>query len=258
MYLHRRKTDGTVFYVGKGKGSRCTARGGRNKWWRSVEAKSGFYHEILESGLTNEQACKIEMETIAHLKESGVKLCNISAGGESGLVGIPLSDSHKEILRQRKAGKKQSPEHAKKSAMAKVGKRQPRDAVEALIAKKRKPVINSDGDVFESASHAARAMALRLGVYPSQGNISMAARGERAEAYGLAWSYDTGRKPDAPSAVKSNMKKVLCGNGMEFNSTQDATRWVRSWRGSANHQCITACARKEKGAAYGFTWRYDE
>lgn len=257
VYLHKRKTDGTIFYVGKGKGSRATAKGGRNRWWKSVEAKSGFYHEILQDGLTNEQACQLEVETIASLKVSGVRLCNIAAGGESGLVGIPLSEPHKEILRQRKIGKKQSPEHARKSAMAKVGKKQPAEAVEALIAKKRKPVINSDGDVYQSACHAAKAMAEKLGVYPSQGNISMAARGERAEAYGRAWSYDTSKTPDAPSPIKASMKKVFCSNGMEFNSTQDATRWVASWRGSANNQCITACARNEKGSAYGFTWRYE-
>lgn len=258
VYLHRRKTDGTVFYVGKGCGSRSTARGGRNKWWRRIEAKHGFYHEILRGGLTNDQACQLEIETIASLRGSGVELCNIASGGESGLVGIPLSEPHKEILRQRKIGTTQSPEHARKSAMAKVGKKQPRDAVEAVIAKKRKPVINSSGNVFASASHAAKAMAKLLGVYPSQGNISMAARGERLEAYGYGWSYDTSKIPDAPSPIKSNMKNVICSNGMEFNSTQDATRWVRSWRGSANNQCITACARNEKGSAYGLTWSYEE
>lgn len=258
VYLHRRKTDGTVFYVGKGRGTRSTARGGRNKWWRRIEAKHGFYHEILRGGLTNDQACQLEIETISSLRRSGFEICNIAAGGESGLVGIPLSETHKEILRQRKIGKTQSPEHARKSAMAKLGKKQPRDAVEALIAKKRKPVINSDGIVFASASHAARHMAEIIGVYPSQGNISMAARGEREEAYGKAWSYDTSKTPEAPSPIKANMKKVKCGNGMEFHSTQEATRWVKSWRGSANNQCITACARGEKASAYGFVWRYEE
>ena len=257
VYLHRRKTDGTIFYVGKGRGNRATARGGRNKWWKRIEDKHGFYHEIFRAGLTNDQACQLEIETIANLKASGLELCNIAAGGESGLVGIPLSEPHKEILRQRKIGKRQSPEHARKSAMAKVGKKQPRDAVEASISKKRKPVINSSGNVFASASHAARAMAKLLGVPASQGNISMVARGERSEAYGHAWSYDTSKIPDAPSTVKANMKKVFCSNGMEFFSTQEATRWVKSWRGSANNQCITVCARNGKGSAYGFTWRYE-
>jgi hypothetical protein len=256
VYLHRRKTDSSVFYVGKGSRGRATSRSGRNRWWRRIEEKHGFYHEILYSGLSNEDACKLEIETIAKLKASGTDLCNVALGGESGLVGIPLSEEHKEILRQRKIGKKQSPEHARKSAQAKLGKKQPREAVEALISKKRKPVINSNGDVFASASHAAKAMSELFGGYASQGNVSMAARGERLEAYGLAWSYDTSKKPSSPSLIKPNMKQIICSNGMRFNSTQDATRWVKSWRGSASNQCITACARNEKCSAYGFFWSY--
>lgn len=258
VYLHRRKTDDKVFYVGKGHSYRSTSRSGRNRWWRSVEAKHGYYAEILEGGLSNEEACALEVKTIADLRKSGIKLCNIANGGESGLVGIPISEEHKALLSILNTGRKQSPDHAKKSAMAKVGKKQPRKAVEAMVANKRKKVINSEGEIFSSATLAARTMSERLGVYPSQGNISMVCRGERSEAYGLAWSYDLSEVPEKPSGITASMKKIACSNGMEFHSTQEATRWVKSWRGSANNQCITACAREEKASAYGFTWRYEE
>lgn len=256
VYLHRRKTDDKVFYVGKGHSYRSTSRSGRNRWWRSVEAKHGYYAEILEGGLSNEEACALEIKTIADLRKSGIKLCNIANGGESGLVGIPISEEHKALLSIFHTGRKQSPEHAKKSAMAKVGKKQPRAAVEAMVKDKRKRVINSNGEVFLSASHAARAMADRHGVYASQGNISMACRGERPGAFGYGWSYDLKKTPDAPSGITSIMKRIRCSNGMEFNSAQDAMRWVKSWRGSSNTQSITACARGESKIAYGFSWEY--
>lgn len=256
VYLHRRKTDGTVFYVGKGSGYRATSRSGRNRWWKRVVEKHGYYHEIISSGLTNDESCALEIEKISELRDKGVKLCNVANGGESGLAGIPLSDAHKQLLRDMNLGKKQNPDHARKSAMAKVGKKQPRAAVEAMVKDKRKRVINSNGEVFLSASHAARAMADRHGAYASQGNISMACRGERPGAFGYGWSYDLKKTPDAPSGITSIMKRIRCSNGMEFNSAQDAMRWVKSWRGISNTQNITACARGESKTAYGFSWEY--
>lgn len=256
VYLHRKKTDGSVFYVGKGSGHRVTSRSGRNRWWKRTVEKHGYTHEIFADGLTNEEACAIEIEKIAELRRAGVKLCNVANGGEGGLVGIPISEAHKQKLREAHTGRKQSPEHARKSATAKLGKPQPRHAVELMVRNKRKKVINSDGEVFISASHAARAMAERYSVYPSQGNISMACRGERAEAYGFAWSYDISRIPEKPSGITASMKRIRCSNGMVFNSAQDAKRWVESWRGKANNQRITECARGECRSAYGFTWEY--
>lgn len=256
VYLHRRKTDNAIFYVGKGSGCRATSRSGRNKWWRRVEEKHGYYPEIISSGLSNDEACELEIKTISDLRSMGVKICNIANGGESGLVGIPLSEDHRKILRERRLGSKQSPEHARKSAMAKVGKKQPREAVERMVEGKRKMVINSLGEVFGSATAAAVEMAKRYGGYPSQGNVSMACRGDRKEAYGLAWSYDVTKTPPAPTGITASMKRVRCSNGMEFKSSQDAMRWVKSWRGSANNQPITECARGESKSAYGFTWEY--
>lgn len=256
VYLHRRKTDGSIFYVGKGSGNRVSSRSGRNRWWKSIVEKHGYIHEIFADGLTNMESCTLEIEKIAELKNAGFNLCNIANGGESGLVGIPLSEAHKQKLRKAKTGRKQSPDHARKSAAAKIGKPQPRDAIERMVRDKRKKVINSDGEVFISASHAARAMAERHSSYPSQGNISMACRGDRAEAYGYAWSYDTSRTPEKPSGITASMKRIRCSNGMVFNSAQDAKRWVESWRGKANHQPITECARSEGRSVYGFTWEY--
>lgn len=256
VYVHRRNTDNAIFYVGKGKGSRLKSRSGRTKWWKNIVKKHGHTAEIIYDGLTNSEACNLEIETIKNLLNKGVVLCNVSKGGESGLAGIPLTKEHKEKLRQSHLGRKQSLVHARKSAMAKVGKKQPRAAVEAMVKDKRKRVINSNGEVFLSASHAARAMAERHGVYASQGNISMACRGERPGAYGYGWSYDTENIPPAPTGENLVKKTVYCSNGMKFKSVADAVSWIISWRGSAAHQCVSACARGESKTAYGFSWEY--
>lgn len=256
VYLHRRKTDGSVFYVGKGSGYRLSSRSGRNRWWKRIVEKHGYIHEIFADGLTSDESCALEIEKIAELRSAGVKLCNVANGGETGLVGIPLSEAHKQKLREAHTGRKQSPDHARKSALAKKGKKQPSRAIEAMVRSKRKKVINSNSEIFNSASEAARCISLRLGNSASQSNISMACRGERNEAYGFAWSYDISRTPEKPSGITASMKRIRCSNGMVFNSAQDAKRWVKSWRGKANNQPITECARGEGRSAYGFTWEY--
>lgn len=255
VYLHRKKTNNEIFYVGKGKGNRSTSRSGRSNHWRNIEKKHGLTVEIYRGGLSEGEAYALEINLIQELRESGGKICNIANGGNGGLSGIKLSEDHKEKLRKAKIGKKQMPEHALKSATAKLGKRQPSKAVEDNRIRKSKKVINSDGEIFNSASDAARALSDRLGTYVSQGNISMCARGHRNNAYGKTWSYDLSLTPKFKETEYS-CKRVFCENGMIFESVQSARSWVESWRGSAKNQPISACARGESRKAYGYKWEY--
>lgn len=259
VYLHKKKTNGEVFYVGKGRTWRVTSNGGRNKWWKSIVAKHGLDFDFVAKNLTNEMACELEVRTIKSLKNNGFKLCNISDGGEAGMAGKPLSEETKRKLSIALSGRKQSPEVAKRSAMAKVGKKQPAHAIEITRLARSKKVINSDGEIFASACEARRALIDRHGIPASQGNISTACRGERNEAYGFGWSYDISKVPQKPSNITAAMKRIFCSNGMEFHSVQEAKRWVASWRGKANNQPISEAAREGgNSSAYGFTWRYVE
>lgn len=248
VYVHRRKTDGSVFYVGKGCGSRHSVSFGRSEWWRRVASKHGWYSEIVSEGLSNKDAMAAEKALIAQTEN----LVNLTSGGE----GFEIYPAAKEKMRQAKLGKSQSLEHAHKSRTNKIGKKQPASAIEALRIRKSKPIINSDGEVFPSASEAARVFSQRLGVGCSQGNISLSAQFGRANAYGVTWSYDISQTPEfRPRNYQE--KRVLCvERGLEFRSTQIATAWVREWRGVANNQCITAVARGETKSAYGYTWEY--
>lgn len=256
VYAHKKKTTGEIFYIGKGRGDRYRSKSGRSNHWRNIVKKHGCKAEILGVFESESDAYNFEIYAIKSHREKGLDLCNIYPGGEGRLAGWSHSDEIKEKFRQAKIGKPQSKEHAEKSRLARKGKKNSPEHIERTAAAKRKPVINSDGEVFVSASHAARAMAERCSVYPSQGNISMACRGERSEAYGFAWSYDISRTPEKPSGITASMKRIRCSNGMVFNSAQDAKRWVERWRGKANNQPITECARGESRSAYGFTWEY--
>lgn len=254
MYVHRRASDGSVFYIGKGQDNRHKSKSGRSNHWRKIVEKNGVIIEIIQRFNYEEDAYNFEISLISLMRDYDAKICNVSKGGDGGLSGIKLSDTHKEKLRMAKLGKKQMPDHARKSATAKKGKPQPRSAVDYVIGLKKKKVINSSGEIFESASEAARVFSGRLGSFCSQGNISSCCRGDRNNAYGETWSYDISISPVFKSKP-SNKKTVFNNKGMSFDSVGEAVKWVASWRGAANHQCISQAAR-DNGSAYGHTWRY--
>lgn len=251
VYLHKRKSDGTIFYVGKGCGVRAKVKSGRSKHWLSTVKKHGYIIDFAFTDLTSDEAKRIEKELIKNLRQSGASIVNISSGGDGGLDCEMYTKETKEKMRAAKLGKKQMPGHAAKSASAKIGKKQPKSAVDYVIGLKKKKVINSDGEVFESASFAAREISAKLGIKASQGTISMACRGERFEAYGKAWSYDLSKLP------KLRKRVVKCSNGMSFNSVSAAAKWVKSWRGKSVVSNITNSIFSNK-KAYGFYWCYNE
>lgn len=187
------------------------------------------------------------------MRKSGERICNIAAGGE-GPSGVKHTKETIEKFRLAKIGKPQSPEHAEKSRKARVGKKNSPENVERLAASKRKRIINSSGEIFKSATHAAIFISERDGVKAGQGNISMCARGERRNAYGYTWSYDTKNIPKF-LPTKYSKKKIHCSNGMSFDSVRDAQKWVKTWRDSASHQPISNAARSGT-KAYGYYWEY--
>jgi len=254
VYLHVKKTNGDVFYVGKGKEGRDKSRSGRSAHWRNIVAKHDYEIIRIAEGLSEDDSYLLETDTILKMRTEGASICNIASGGNGGLSGTSLSKEHKEKLRKAKLGKRQLPDHARKSATAKIGKKQPRRAVDFVISKKMKPVINSSGEIFESTVSASKAVSKRLGIKASQGNISMCATGGRNNAYGLTWSYETSSVPKFRPTT-SPSKKTVCSNGMRFLSVKKAREWVISWRGSATHQSISDAARNG-GNAYGLGWEY--
>ena len=255
VYVHRKLTDSSIFYVGKGHGSRAESKSGRSEAWKETVEKNGYYIEYVDKNINESMSFDLERLLISELREIGAGICNKSSGGE-GNSGMSHSEETKKKFRMAKLGKKQSAEHAEKSRTAKLGKKQPRDAVDYVISMKKKKIINSGGEIFDSASEASRVISKRIGTYVSQGNISSAARGERNNAYGFSWSYDLSCIP-CFKETNSNAKSIvdtLTGN--KFRSASQAMEWVKSWRGDANVSPITNSARTGE-KAYGRVWRYE-
>jgi hypothetical protein len=216
VYVHRRKTDGSVFYVGKGIGRRAWSFLNRNPYWKSIAKKYGFTVQIVVNNINEICAFSIERASIKFYGRQN--LSNMTDGGE-GISGFRHSEKTKAALRgprpnakpwlkgkkvpdylkvkfrDAKLGKPQSEEHAEKSRKSKLGVKVADTS--RMNLEKRRQIKNNLGEIFVSANDAARQISAKLGINASQGNISMAANGHRNKAYGMEWSY-VGEKDEPP------------------------------------------------------------
>lgn len=124
VYIHRRKTDDNVFYVGKGHGNRAWSKHGRNTYWKRVAEKHGFYVEIIRSDMLEKDSFDLEVETIASI---GIdNLTNLTQGGE-GLSGYRFTEEQRNRMKGRvgplspKFGKPTPPEVRRKIGDAQRG-----------------------------------------------------------------------------------------------------------------------------------------
>jgi hypothetical protein len=99
VYLHRRKDNDEVFYVGIGKNvSRAYVKHKRNEYWHRVVNKYGYNVDVTHKDLLYEDCAKIEIYLIDFWrKNSNVKLCNITDGGE-GTLGYRFDEKTKKKI----------------------------------------------------------------------------------------------------------------------------------------------------------------
>lgn len=90
VYLHRKATSGEVFYVGKGLGPRAEQKTNRNRHWHNVVKRHGLVVERLEPLLCESDAFALERYLIAGYRALGVRLVNLTVGGE-GAAGRVVS-----------------------------------------------------------------------------------------------------------------------------------------------------------------------
>lgn len=82
VYAHYRKSDGRVFYVGKGCGRRAGKTQYRNQYWRRVAAKHGWLWRILKSDMP--ESCAFSLERALIETRSGLTNMTLGGGGQSG------------------------------------------------------------------------------------------------------------------------------------------------------------------------------
>lgn len=122
VYEHLRADTGEVFYVGKGCKGRAGTRSGRSEWWKRIDAKYGRVVRYLITDIDEELAHLIECERIAHLREIGAPICNITNGGD----GVRMPFQKPEWNAKRSAalkGRVFEPEHLAKISASLTGAR---------------------------------------------------------------------------------------------------------------------------------------
>jgi hypothetical protein len=107
VYTHKRKTDGVIFYVGKGSIKRSRDKNYRNEHWHNTVNKHGYVIEIISKNLSESEAFELEKKLISFYgrKDKGLgPLVNWSDGGE-GVSGLIHNDEYKINMRNIHAEK---------------------------------------------------------------------------------------------------------------------------------------------------------
>ena len=120
VYVHRRATDGRIFYVGKGRNGRAWSNKGRNLLWQRTANKSGFVVEVVQTGMQEWWAFEMERELIASYGRDN--LCNFTDGGE-GAAGVVPSSETRAKLSAAGLGRKHTAEAKLKMSLALLGKK---------------------------------------------------------------------------------------------------------------------------------------
>lgn len=181
VYIHRKQSNGEVFYVGKGKDKRAWLKSGRTEFWNRVVKKHGLIVEIVLSGLQEWYAFELETDliTLYGRKDMGEGcLINMADGGEgaSGTTrsvetrtkmskakkGVVFSDEHRKNLSNANTGKVLSESTKAKMSAYRKGrphhdswKRNQKIATQKATGKK---IIREDGVVFSSYLEAAQSV----------------------------------------------------------------------------------------------------
>ena len=160
VYEHWRLDTNQCFYVGKGQGKRAwdmSCDGGtnsRNRWHKFL-IKKLHPHGLLDvrlvfEKLKEDRAFEIERERIAHWRGLGVKLVNLTDGGE-GSSGVIVGEETRGKISAAVKGRKHTPEARAKMSKAAMGnkrglgqKRTPEQIAALVEFNKNKPPASAE------------------------------------------------------------------------------------------------------------------
>lgn len=208
VYVHRKRSDSSIFYVGKGKGGRFADTANRNQHWHNVVNKHGLDIDLLHCALSDSEAIRLEIETIEACKNFGIKLVNATNGGE-GLSGFKHSEETKKKISVSQSGKIFTAEHRLKLSITSSGRfvsdetkkkhsinnhfRNP-EFIKRNSESNKKKIICSNWMRFDSATDAQKwAVEQGLSKAKDGSQITACCTGKQPKTYGFMWAYYDGK-----------------------------------------------------------------
>lgn len=263
VYEHRRKDNGAVFYVGKGKGSRSSNRHNRGRYWNNVCNKAGGYSITYPvKDVDEELALLAEVELIDLYRRTGVRIVNISDGGEGAPGWVPSEETRRKIGEANKHTPKASGERH-----GMYGKKHSEESLAKMRVVQQKVARRGEAHHMYGKRHTEEALA----------KISEARKGKCVGAqnpfYGKKHSEETrriiseksiGRKASdetrakqmqsarASAPLKQAVRPVVCvTNGQSYYGLNEAARQLGLHRQAIRMVCN---GKLKSTGGYVFQW----
>lgn len=236
VYLHRKKSNGQVFYIGKGSMFRAFSKSTRNPHWKNIVRKHGYTVELYATGLQEWYAFELEKDLILYYGKEN--LCNKADGGD-GQSGWNLSEETKRKMAEAKVGKKRD-ERTKNKISKKLKNRVFSDETIKRMSEAKKGKVFSD-------EHKRKIRESRINIH-----LTEETKLKMSLSIKKAWE-----KKKKEGQIK-NAKKIICiETGFCFYSINSAAKYVSEIIGkkASAGNLSSACSGKYN-MAYGFTWRY--
>lgn len=183
--------DGRPFYVGKGSGKRAWSSRGRNPWWQQIIKKHGLHVLFVAKDIDEELAFLCEQETIDAFHRSGIKLCNMTEGGE-GASGFKHTEAAKQKVREAKLGVKRPNisgvnHHYAKNPALKIVQSQKLALRNTEHSGEKHPLYGKKRPDFSAILLGGKNPRARQ-VYVSELNMEFPTVGDAAKALGISYS----------------------------------------------------------------------
>lgn len=186
VYEHWRTDRDECFYVGKGKNNRAYNMSRRNPYHKAIRAKverEGYAVEvrIVESGLTEEAAYKLEQERILFWRQANIEIANFTDGGE-GSSGKKFSPESIQKMKDSSKKRWENPSnrlHASKKTKEFIDSHPDFKMMISSLAKGRKHTEEQKAKISaalkgkkKSPDHIAKVAAKQIGNKKGMGNKS--------------------------------------------------------------------------------------
>ena len=217
VYLHKRKDDGIVFYVGIGKKARPKSLSGRNIHWKNTVTKHGYIIELLHTGLNREEAIKKEIELIAFYRDvCGTILTNQSTGGD-GAAGCYISPETRLKMRKSQLGKVQPLQVIEKIKAANTGKKRTEETKQRMSQARQGILVHTE-ESRRKISNAKKGKSIHTEESKKKIALAVAARDVSLETKSKISEANKGKKRSLETRLKISLAKM--GNTNRVGKTR--------------------------------------